>query len=87
MKRKWRTRLLEADVKIMTQAWMERELREILAAFNPEELENLARSHYGEAISVLGEAVAHHDSRPDMQVFQNSGNYSAFIDVGSVSAA
>ena len=87
MKRKWRCRLLEADVKLMTQAWMERELRQILAAFNSEELENLARSHYSEVISVLTEAVAHHDGRPDIQVIQNSGNYSASMDVGSVAAA
>ena len=66
LKRKWRSRLLEYEVKLMTHTWMERELTQILADFNPEELENLARSHYSEVICVLSEAVAHHDSIPDI---------------------
>ena len=45
---------------------MESELRQILADFNPEQLENLARSHYCEVVAVLAEAVAHHDSVPDI---------------------
>ena len=57
---------------------MIRELRAILSSFSPRELELLARSHLGEAVRVLEEAVQSYEGRPDEQLISFVGRDSRY---------
>ena len=78
---------MEVEPRLMSQSWMVATLETILAGFSAEELDSHARSHYCEVLAVLEEAIAHHDSHPDVPVIQVSSSQNSYIDVGSVEAA
>ena len=78
---------MEVEPRLMSQSWMVATLETILAGFSAEELDGHARSHCGEVLSVLGEAVAHHDSHPDIPIIQVSSSQNSYIDVGSEQVA
>lgn len=46
----------------LTEGWMKQELKAILASFSEEQLENLARAHYIDAVELLKQALVEYPS-------------------------